>query len=449
MPWHPRAPLAWFDRGSLSTRVALLVAVIVTVVVSAVAYLEVRRFGRDIEGTLEQTARLVAGSAAESVGDRDLDVSDLRDGLHDLIDTDPAIDAISIIENASTGPRVVASTSTEERAEILQMARRAIATQSPILTRGDTVVMLVQPVPRRPGLAIGVTVGLESLLQAQQQSLGIVLGFALPTIAVVTLVVYVTIRRLVGDLSLRDAQLASSRTQLFAVRESLAHAERVAALGQMAATVAHQAGTPLNLVSGYVQMLLEDTRTDERTRTRLRTVDAQIAQVTRVLRTMLDRAQHQPQSELIRIADVIEQVREVSAPRLSRTNIRLVVDVDASVPPVKAHAAQLEMALLNLVTNALDAMPTGGVLRISATPVADGVRIEVADTGPGIPGAIAEHLFDPWVTTKPVGQGTGLGLAIVRDVVHAHNGRVSARSEGHGAIFVIDLPAHAPHPTVA
>jgi signal transduction histidine kinase len=123
--------------------------------------------------------------------------------------------------------------------------------------------------------------------------------------------------------------------------------------------------------------------------------------------------------------------------------------VEASIPPVKAHAAQLEMALLNLVTNALDAMPNGGVLTISASNGSDSVRIEVADTGPGIPGAIADHLFDPWVTTKPAGQGTGLGLAIVRDVVHAHNGRVSVRSEPQGAVFVIDLPAHAPHPTAA
>jgi signal transduction histidine kinase len=217
----------------------------------------------------------------------------------------------------------------------------------------------------------------------------------------------------------------------------------------MAATVAHQAGTPLNLISGYVQMLLEDSRVDERTRTRLRTIDAQIANVTRVLRTMLDRARHAPQSEPVRVADVIEHVREVSAPRLARTNIRLVVDVEASIPPVNAHAAQLEMALLNLVTNALDAMPNGGVLTISASNGSDSVRIEVADTGPGIPGAIADHLFDPWVTTKPAGQGTGLGLAIVRDVVHAHNGRVSVRSEPQGAVFVIDLPAHAPHPTAA
>ncbi|HEY7185960.1 MAG TPA: ATP-binding protein [Vicinamibacterales bacterium] len=447
MPWQPKR---WFDRGSLSARVSLLIAVIVTVVVSAVAYLEVQRFDRDIERALEQTARLAAGSAAESVAERDvLDVTDLRASLHDLVDADPAIDTISILENASTEPRVVASTSTEERAEILGLARRALASQAPVLRRGDKVVMLAQPVPRRPDMAIGVTVGLESLLQARDQSLGIALGFALPTIAVVTLLVYLTIRRLVGDLSVRDAQLASSRMQLFAVRESLAHAERVAALGQMAATVAHQAGTPLNLISGYVQMLLEDSRVDERTRTRLRTIDAQIANVTRVLRTMLDRARHAPQSEPVRVADVIEHVREVSAPRLARTNIRLVVDVEASIPPVKAHAAQLEMALLNLVTNALDAMPNGGVLTISASNGSDSVRIEVADTGPGIPGAIADHLFDPWVTTKPAGQGTGLGLAIVRDVVHAHNGRVSVRSEPQGAVFVIDLPAHAPHPTAA
>src|SRR5689334_20734514 len=157
-------------------------------------------------------------------------------------------------------------------------------------------------------------------------------------------------------------------------------------------------------------MLLEDSRVDERTRSRLRTIDAQIANVTRVLRTMLDRARHAPQPERVRVADVIEHVREVSAPRLARTNIRLVVDVDPSVPPVKAQAAQLEMALLNLVTNALDAMPNGGVLKISASHGSECVRIEVADTGPGIPGTIADHLFEPWVTTKPAGQGTGLGL---------------------------------------
>jgi len=107
------------------------------------------------------------------------------------------------------------------------------------------------------------------------------------------------------------------------------------------------------------------------------------------------------------------------------------------------------MALLNLVTNALDAMPGGGSLTISAAAHEHGIRVEVADTGPGIPPQIIERLFEPWVTTKPTGQGTGLGLAIVRDVVTAHGGSISARNESDGAVFVIDLPAAGAPATTA
>jgi two-component system NtrC family sensor kinase len=99
------------------------------------------------------------------------------------------------------------------------------------------------------------------------------------------------------------------------------------------------------------------------------------------------------------------------------------------------------MALLNLVTNALDAMPDGGTLSITASARPDGIRVEIADTGPGIPAPIIERLFEPWVTTKPAGQGTGLGLAIVRNVIQAHGGSISASNASTGAAFVIDLPA--------
>jgi signal transduction histidine kinase len=105
----------------------------------------------------------------------------------------------------------------------------------------------------------------------------------------------------------------------------------------------------------------------------------------------------------------------------------------------QADITQLEMALLNLVTNAMDAMPAGGAVdgaAVSAGGIASG-----RDTGHGIPPEIMERLFDPWVTTKPAGQGTGLGLAIVRDVVRAHGGSVSAHNQATGAIVVIDLPA--------
>jgi len=101
----------------------------------------------------------------------------------------------------------------------------------------------------------------------------------------------------------------------------------------------------------------------------------------------------------------------------------------------------LEMALFNLVTNALDAMPGGGTLSLAASARPDGLRLEIADTGPGIPAAVMDRLFDPWVTTKPVGRGSGLGLAIVRDVVRAYGGSISASNQPVGSLFVIDLPA--------
>ena len=505
MSRHIRPTVAkWFQDISLGARLSFFVALIVFGVVTSVAYLEVRSFEGHIDRDLVDAARLGAQSAADTLAERapPLDPLDIRDTLHDLVEADPVLDAISVIEADETGHlRVFTSTSTEERAEVLDLAGRAITTKAPASDRSSTVVMFALPVPRRGNYAVAVTVGLESLLQARTHGLRVALGFAVPTIVLVTILVHLTVRQLVGqplsailrtmdetaggdlrarttmtrrdelgtiatglnemldqlerfnqslherieeatrDLSLRNAQLAASQSELFALRESLARAERVAALGQVAANVAHQAGTPLNLVSGYVQMIRDDPRTDDRTRSRLLTVDAQIQQVTRVLRTMLDHARQPSGFEIVALADIIERVREVAQPRLSRSNIRLQISVAEDLPAVKADATQLEMALLNLVTNALDAMPGGGTLSIAATARPEGIRVEVADTGSGIPAEVIDRLFDPWVTTKPAGQGTGLGLAIVRDVVRAHGGSVSASNQSTGALFVIDLPA--------
>jgi signal transduction histidine kinase len=346
-----------------------------------------------------------------------------------------------------------------------------------------------------------VTVGLESLLQTRTHALRVALGFALPTIVLVTILVHVTVRQYLGkplrailrtmretqegnlraratlarhdelgaiaeglnqmldqlerfnqslqgrveeatrDLSLRNVQLAASQGELFALRESLGRAERVAALGQVAANVVHQAGTPLNLVSGYIQMIRDDPRTDDRTRSKLRTVDEQIQHVTRVLRTMLDHARQPSEVRIVNLADIITRVREVAQPRLARHHIRLDASVAEGLPPVNADPTQLEMALFNLVGNALDAMPSGGTLSIAATAHLETIRVEIADTGSGIPPEVVDRLFDPWVTTKAVGHGSGLGLAIVRDVVRAHGGSIAASNRAVGALFVIELPA--------
>ena len=488
---HIRHTVAkWFPGMSLSGRLSLFVALIVIGVVASVTFLEMRAFERDIDRELMDAARLGAQSAADNIAAREpsLDPRDIRDMLHDLAEADPVLDVISVIETDETGHfRVFASTSTEERAEVLDVAGRAITTKEAATARTPAIAMVAMPVPRRGTYAAVATVGLDGVRRARDQGLRVALGFAVPTILLVTIFAHLTARHLVGkplaaivrtmdetaggDLRARTAmirddelgtiatrlngmldqlerfnrslhtELAASQNQLLAVRESLARAERVAALGQVAANVAHQAGTPLNLVSGYVQMIRDDPKTDDRIRSRLQTVDTQIQHVTRVLRTMLDYARRPSGFEQVSVSEIIERVREIAQPRLSRSNIRSQISIAAGLPPIRADVTQLEMALLNLVTNALDAMPDGGSLVISAAAYADGIRLEVADTGPGIPPQIFERLFEPWATTKPDGQGTGLGLAIVRDVVRAHGGSISARNESTGAVFVIDLPA--------
>jgi signal transduction histidine kinase len=477
-------PMATLPLKSLATKLSLFVALIVAGVVTSVAYLEVRSFEQHIEGDLEDSARLGAESAADALSQRALpfDPQDVRDTLHDFVAADPVIDAISVIESDGAGHvRVFTSTSTEERAEVVDLAVRAITTRVAGRERSGTAITIALPVARRENYAVAVTVGLDSLLQTRAHALRVTLGFAIPTIIFVTVFVHLTVRRVLGRplrailgtmqetragnlasrtrVDRRDelGSIASGLNEMLeqlersnqALRDSLARAERVAALGQVAANVVHQAGTPLNLVSGYIQMIRDDPRTDDRTRSKLRTVDEQIQQVTRVLGTMLDHARQPSEARVVNFADIIARVRDVALPRLTRQRIRLATSIAQGLPPVKVDATQVEMALFNLVTNALDAMPGGGTLSIAATARPEGLRVEVADTGSGIPADVIERLFDPWVTTKPVGHGSGLGLAIVRNVVRAHGGSISASNQAAGASFVIDLPAAGSERSVA
>ena len=139
---------------------------------------------------------------------------------------------------------------------------------------------------------------------------------------------------------------------------------------------------------------------------------------------------------------MIRRVAEIARPRLEALGIELLIEAAPELPPVSADEAQLELALLNLVTNSVDALRQGGSIVVSVTAPGRLVRVEVADTGPGISPEVLPRLFQPWVTTKQPGQGTGLGLSITREVVESHGGTIVATSRpGSGAVFVIELPA--------
>jgi signal transduction histidine kinase len=249
------------------------------------------------------------------------------------------------------------------------------------------------------------------------------------------------VRDATEELRLKNVQLGDSYYQMLTLREALARAERLAVIGHMAANVAHQAGTPLNLVSGYVQMLREDPGLDLRVKDRLVIVETQIRQVTNVLRTLLDQARQPLRREATNLADVVTRVSDLALPRLTQAGVTLDQAVPASLPALDIDVVQFELVLLALITNALDAMPAGGTLSIRAEDTGAAIRLAIADTGAGIAPDLLDRIFEPWMTTKPTGHGTGLGLGIARDVVRMHGGTIAAQNAGTGgAVFVIELP---------
>jgi signal transduction histidine kinase len=243
-----------------------------------------------------------------------------------------------------------------------------------------------------------------------------------------------------SELRDRNVELEDSYRRVVMLRDALARAERMAAVGQMAANVAHQVGTPLNLISGYVQMVREGS-VDARTRERLEIVERQIQQVTGVLRSMLDHARQKSPRELVDLASVVRFACETAQPQLALSGVELRLRIEENLPAIEADATQLELVAINLIKNSLDAMPYGGTLTVSASEIESGVQLEVADTGSGIPPEMLARVFEPWVTSKTIGQGTGLGLSIAREVIEAHGGTITIRNvESGGAAVTIRLP---------
>jgi len=214
-----------------------------------------------------------------------------------------------------------------------------------------------------------------------------------------------------------------------------------AAAGQTAAQFAHEVGTPLNLISGHVQ-LLRAQLDDERAANRLNTISAQIERIERIVRSMLDRTR----PEVVALAPLdlnalLERIFDTVAPALDARRVHLQTELTESLPAVAADADRLQQVFINLINNALDAMPDGGSLRVRTLVTAEQVVVEFGDTGVGMSDEVRAHIFDPLYTTKARGRGTGLGLFVVRQVVHEHDGEIEVESEhGHGAMFRLRFP---------
>jgi signal transduction histidine kinase len=224
---------------------------------------------------------------------------------------------------------------------------------------------------------------------------------------------------------------------------ALKEQDRLAALGVMAAGVAHEVNTPLTGISSYAQMLLADTPEDDPRHLLLRKVERQTFRAAKIVNNLLDFARSR-KGELgpVDLAAVVGECLDLMHERLARRGVVVEWNPPAEGAVVVGDAGELQQVVTNLVLNAHDAMPEGGTLTLELGEDAGRLCLVVTDTGVGIPGDLLAHVFEPFVTTRLGQGGTGLGLAISHDIVRHHGGELAVESEpGQGARFTLTLPA--------
>jgi signal transduction histidine kinase len=232
--------------------------------------------------------------------------------------------------------------------------------------------------------------------------------------------------------------------------ERLLQSEKVATMGSLLAGVAHELNNPLAVLSGHTQ-LLKETAPDPDVARRAETIWIAADRCVRIVRNFLALArQRPPERTRVRLPDVVQGAVELLEYELRSDGITLAVQLGDRLPAVSGDPHQLQQVVVNLLANAHHAMrrQTGPrSLRIVTRHHADRgrVRLEVTDTGPGIPADVRAKIFEPFFTTKPVDEGTGLGLSLCRSIVEEHGGTIDVQSEpGRGTTFVIELPVAAP-----
>jgi len=234
-------------------------------------------------------------------------------------------------------------------------------------------------------------------------------------------------------------------TELRQLQQQIIHSEKLATIGQLAAGVVHELNNPLTSISVYSEYLLKKAEEEDRETAEIAKLRRICEGADRILRFTRDLVAYaRPAGEEPRLVDmkaVIERSLVFCEHVIDRAGVTIATEFEPGLPKVYGVKGQLQQILVNLITNACDAMAgQEGRLHIGLRAEGEMVRLSVTDNGPGIPEDDLERIFEPFFTTKPEGKGTGLGLSIVRNIITNHNGTVRAVSpEGGGTSFIIEL----------
>lgn len=233
-----------------------------------------------------------------------------------------------------------------------------------------------------------------------------------------------------------------SRIERMKLEDQLRHADRLATIGQLAAGVAHELNEPLSTILGFAQLIKKNAILQDQSEHDIEKIVKAALHAREVVKKLVTFAkQTPPKNELINLNTIIRDGLYFFESRLKKGDIELVSKFAEDLPEIMADPSQLYQVIINLVVNALQAMPKGGKIIISTIQGDDYVSLKIEDTGTGMSEETMEKLFIPFFTTKDIGEGTGLGLAVVHGIITAHNGSIEVSSKiGKGSSFEIRLP---------
>lgn len=233
------------------------------------------------------------------------------------------------------------------------------------------------------------------------------------------------------------------------IEQQMAHTEKLASLGTLAAGIAHEINNPLTIILGFADLMLEKVPHDSEFYELLKTIERQGQNAKRIVENLLGFARYtEYREEDVDINKNIRSVLAVVESVLTTNRISVSLDLSESLPIIRGSFGELQQVFFNIINNAIHEMKGGGMLTVASRAVDEGKRVEIqiADTGPGIKQRERAKIFDPFFTTKKVGEGTGLGLSIAYGIIDKHGGTVSfdtrTRDESNapGTKFIITLP---------
>ena len=236
--------------------------------------------------------------------------------------------------------------------------------------------------------------------------------------------------------SQKNMNLELRRTQ-----KQLIQSEKLAALGQLSASIAHEINNPLGIMKNYLSILSASVKKDDPNQSNLKIVKEEVDRVARIVKSLLDFCRPKSESmSTLDMAEIINQTVSLAEKQFLKRNIVIKRSLPQNLPKVKGFDDEIKQVFLNLLMNSKDSMPHGGKISISAQQNEDTVEIEFSDTGCGIPEGNISRIFEPFFTTKERGKGTGLGLWICYGIIHRHGGTIVAKREDKGTSFLITLP---------